>query len=131
MFRKGAYDTAFIEKEIAYVPAALSQSETRVVLAAVALHAAQASETNAESGCYALSFPKTDPVRAEVKEGRVSLDGENVELEIFRDEGVILELALATQGTPPRRMAVVPRKKSGYDVALRDRVLRVKCQEET
>jgi len=131
VFRKGAYDTAFIENEMPDGPAALGVGEERLVLAAVALRASQAADSISGLSCYALSFPKKEVVRAEVQDGCVSLDGNSIELAIHRDEGVLLELAESRSDTSPVRMAVVPRKKSGYDVALRDRVLRVKCQEES
>ena len=52
------------------------------------------------------------------------MEGRAIALDVLREDGPIVELASAGV------LTLVPRKKGGYDVGLRDRVLRVKCDAD-
>ena len=51
----------------------------------------------------------------------IRVGGRAVPLDVREDDGPIIALGDV-------RITIVPRKKSGYDVGMRDRVLRVKCE---
>jgi acetyl-CoA carboxylase biotin carboxylase subunit len=127
-FREGAYDTSFIENHMPEPAPALSDSEKDEVIAAVAYRASRNGDT---SGPFEIALPKSDAIRArgssDSSKGQivVDLDDRSVEFEVLEEAGSILNVRFAS-GT--RLMTIVARKKGGFDVGLRDRVLRVKCK---
>lgn len=125
VFRKGAYDTAFIENEMAGPLPALSDTQRAEVIAAVAR---RASQDVPGSNRFTIALPKSEAMIAVVDSGNVRLDGRSVSLEILREEAAIIWIKSA--GQAEMRLTLVARKKGGYDVGLRDRVLRVKCEAE-
>ena len=74
-------------------------------------------------------MPKSDKVAAEVERDeagdRVSLDGRAIEVDLTKS---VTPIQTLIAGTKTIRLSLVPRKKGGFDVGLRDRVLRVKCE---
>ena len=127
-FREGAYDTSFIENHMPEPAPALSDSEKDEVIAAVAYRASRNGDT---SGPFEIALPKSDAIRARASSDSskgqivVDLDDRSVEFEVLEEAGSILNVRFAS-GT--RLMTIVARKKGGFDVGLRDRVLRVKCK---
>jgi hypothetical protein len=131
-FLAGAYDTGFIEAEMSGGAGPLSSDLRAVVLAAVAALSARGLEEGGEdeaSPVFEVSLPKEDSSRGTVLSSgspcRVELDGEEIEFELrFDSDPPILATIIA--GDSATRAELLPRKKGGYDVGLRDRVLRVK-----
>ena len=127
-FREGAYDTSFIETHMPEPAPALSDSEKDEVIAAVAYRASRNGDT---SGPFEIALPKSEAIRARASSDSskgqivVDLDGRSVEFEVLEEAGSILNIRFMS-GT--RLMTIVARKKGGFDVGLRDRVLRVKCK---
>ena len=127
-FREGAYDTSFIETHMPEPAPALSDSKKDEVIAAVAYHASRNGDT---SGPFEIALPKSDAIRARASSDSskgmvvVDLDGRSVDFEVLEEAGSILNIRFMS-GT--RLMTIVARKKGGFDVGLRDRVLRVKCK---
>lgn len=121
-FQRGAYDTGFIEAQMSDAPAPLLGSARDRVLAVVALRAAASAP---DPSRFRLALPKDEAVLAEVVASAVSLDGRPIALDVLIDEEVICELETEAG---PMRILLVARKKGGYDVGLRDRVVRVKCE---
>ena len=127
-FREGAYDTSFIETHMPEPAPALSDSEKNEVIAAVAYRASRNGDT---SGPFEIALPKSDAIRARASSDSskgqivVDLDGRSIEFEILEETGSILNIRFVS-GT--RFMTIVASKKGGFDVGLRDRVLRVKCK---
>ena len=127
-FREGAYDTSFIETHRPEPAPALSGSEKDEVIAAVTYRASRDGDT---SGPFEIALPKSDAVWAcassdsSKRQIVVDLDGRSVEFEVLEEAGSILNIRFMS-GT--RLMTIVARKKGGFDVGLRDRVLRVKCK---
>ena len=131
-FRKGAYDTSFIETHMPGPAKALSGLAQDEVIAAVAYRAAREA---GGSGLFEIALPKSEAVSAscsletfsETPKSQVivELGDRAVEFEILEEIGSILRLRFASA---TRLITVVPRKKGGFDVGLRDRVLRVKCK---
>ena len=127
VFRKGVYDTSFIETEMSEPPGALDTEMRDLILAAVAQRAAHLDPNGASR--FEVSLPKSDAVVAEIErheEGdRVLLNGRRLDVDLPTSVAPIVTLIT---GSHTRRMTLVPRKKGGFDVGLRDRVLRVKCE---
>ena len=125
VFRKGSYDTGFIEQEMDDGPDSLSEARCDVVLATVARVAAAGDV----GGRFRVALPKQEAVLAEVETGedgaRVRLDGREIAVDLAGLGGPILNV-LCDRSTIT--LTVVARKKGGFDVGLRDRVLRVKCE---
>ncbi len=127
-FREGAYDTSFIETHMPEPAPALSDSKKDEVIAAVAYRASRNGDT---SGPFEIALPKSDAIRARASSDSskgmvvVDLDGRSVDFEVLEEAGSILNIRFMS-GT--RLMTIVARKKGGFDVGLRDRVLRVKCK---
>jgi 3-methylcrotonyl-CoA carboxylase alpha subunit len=131
-FRAGAYDTGFIEAEMSGGAGPLSSDLRAVVIAAVAaLSGRDVEETGGEAArpVFDISFPKEEASRVTVLSSSspcsVELDGEAFEFEMNFDADSPL-LATIVTGSSETRAELLPRKKGGYDVGLRDRVLRVK-----
>ena len=125
-FQAGAYDTGFIESEMAAGPEPLSPSQRELVLGVVAVLSARASGESSQSLCFDVSLPKRAATRVEVlstrQPCRVGLEGQEIEFEL--SAGIPI-LASVLQGGKQTRLEMAPRKKGGFDVGLRDRVLRV------
>jgi acetyl-CoA carboxylase biotin carboxylase subunit len=126
-FQKGAYDTGFIEAEMGGGPDPLTSAQREIVFAAVAVCSARSLEEEGRAVRFDLSLPKEDSIRAEVLRTagpcRVSLDGEVIDFDF--DPGKPIE-GTAVRAGVATRLVLTPRKKGGFDVGLRDRVLRVK-----
>ncbi len=65
-FQAGAYDTGFIESEMAAGPEPLSPSQRELVLGVVAVLSARASGESSQSLCFDVSLPKRAATRVEV-----------------------------------------------------------------
>ncbi len=126
VFRDGAYDTGFIENEMAAGPEPLDEDLRDLVLAVVAHRAAVTDPRGASR--FEVALPKTEAVLAEVLRGgdrdRVRLGDREILLDLSSETDAILALA---RSDGPLALTIVARKKGGFDVALRDRVLRVAC----
>jgi acetyl-CoA carboxylase biotin carboxylase subunit len=124
-FRKGAYDTGFIEQEMA-APPPLEPGLVDQILALIARRAASDG-----SGTLRVTLPKQEPVLAEVVEDAdgicVQLDGRKVELDVGDLGGPIVNVLC---DGAPQTWTLVERKPGVVDVGLRDRVIRVKVQAE-
>lgn len=121
IFREGRYDTAFIEQEMSDAPPPLDAEDEALVHALVGRAAAREA---GGSGRFEVSLPKARARFVEVAAAGVLVDGAAVALGVTREDGPILDVETARG---ERTVTIVPRKKGGYDVGLRDRVLRVKC----
>jgi len=126
VFRAGAYDTAFIEKEMGDGPDPLDDGLRDLVLAVAAQRAAAIDPGGAT--LFEVALPKTEAVLAEVlrdSDGdRVRLGDREVPLDYSGGADTIVTVL---HDGALLRMTVVARKKGGFDIGLRDRVLRVKC----
>ena len=120
-FREGAYDTGFIEHEMTD-PSPLEPALEATVLALAAYAACHPSG----SGRFEVALPKTPERMAECLDGKVRLDGAEVAFEILTAAPPLFVVRIA--GGDAQNVTLVPRKKGGYDVGLRDRVLRVRCE---
>lgn len=120
-FREGAYDTGFIEHEMTD-PSPLEPALEATVLALAACAACHPSG----SGRFEVALPKTPERMAECLDGKVRLDGAEVAFEILTAAPPLFVVRIA--GGDAQNVTLVPRKKGGYDVGLRDRVLRVRCE---
>lgn len=129
VFQRGAYDTAFIENEMADGPGPLDDDHCDLVLAAVARRAAAIDSTGARR--FSLALAKSDAVIAEVSviDGvdRVRLGGREIACDISSDSASDAIVTVSRNGESIR-LTLVERKAGGFDVGLRDRVLRVKCE---
>jgi acetyl-CoA carboxylase biotin carboxylase subunit len=125
-FRKGAYDTAFIENEMGDGPGALDEGLRDLVLAVVARRAAGADPDGQVR--FSVALPKAEACVAEVLANsggnRVRVGDREIDLDFSEEAGPIVELRHADSTL---RLTIVPGRKSGFEVGLRDRVLRVKC----
>ncbi len=132
-FRQGDYDTSFIEDHMALAPPPIEQGLGDLVYAFVAHRAARADPDAARR--FEIALPKTPAVTVEVAPaaGRggagnrvhAHVDGREVELVVAEESDAI---ATIEQGGQARRLTIVARKNGGFDVGLRDRVLRMKCE---
>jgi len=122
VYRKGQYDTAFIEDHMGDPLPALDETTRDLVFAAVGRRAAR-EQSGATS--FEIALPKSDALAVEVEGDVVTVDGRPIMLAVAEEEGPML---VATGPSGPVSLTLVPRKKGGYDVGLRDRVLRVKCE---
>ena len=120
VYRKGQYDTAFIEDHMNGELPALDAATRDRVFAAVGK---RASEERTGSSSFSVALPKHDALEVRVGEDGVTVEGRAIALDVVRADGPIVELA-----GDALVLTLVPRKKGGYDVGLRDRVLRVKCE---
>jgi len=126
VFRKGAYDTAFIEDEMGEGPPPLDDALGDLVLGLVARRAAAADPEGRT--CFDVALPKIASVRAEVSgntdDNRVRLGDREITIDVSSDVDAIVTLM---HDGAALRLTVVARKKGGFEIGLRDRVLRVKC----
>ena len=140
VFGKGAYDTSFIEQHMG-APPVLEDEARRLIFAAVAWRAAR----EAAGSRFRVALPKQDEIHVELQAQRAVGEGrEHVEAEV---EGASLSFEISpgpplpaaaadvtpavfrlTSGARALRLSLVSRKQGGFDVALRDRVLRVRCE---
>ena len=120
VYRKGQYDTAFIEDHMNGDLPALDEATRDRVFAAVGK---RASEERTGSSSFSVALPKHDALEVRVGDDGVTVEGRAIALDVLREDGPIVELA-----GDALLLTLVPRKKGGYDVGLRDRVLRVKCE---
>jgi len=122
VYRGGRYDTAFIEDHMSDSLPALGDATRDLVFAAVGRRAAQ---EQSGSTAFDVALPKSDALAVEIEGDAVMVDGRTIALEVTEEDGPILT---ATGPSGRTVLTLVPRKKGGYDVGLRDRVLRVKCE---
>ena len=151
VFRAGAYDTGFLEAELARAggglaaPPTLDEGTREMVLALVAWRIVLADATGAEDargdGSIAsgarVTFPKQPPVEVEVRAANsalhVRIDGRDVEFEVTPvgdasppgAEPVVFDVA---RGAVASRMSLYRRKNGDFEVGLRDRVLKLKTE---
>jgi acetyl-CoA carboxylase biotin carboxylase subunit len=129
VFRKGRYDTAFIDVEMSAGLQPLDAQLRDLVLAAVADRASAGNLGRA--GRFRLAFAEQETVATEVLSSsdptRVRVADRVVEFEASDPESPIRNIV---QGDHCLRMSIVERKKGGFDVGLRDRVVRVSCEAE-
>jgi len=140
VFRAGRYDTGFIEHHLADPPPPLSASTRARLLAAVALAAAGAgsadgdgkgADAGAEQRCFQVSLGKEPPERVAWRTGELPFEARvgdhavQVE-ELWRDGALVTGLF---EGEI-MRLSLVEKKSGLYEVGLRDRVLRVRCEQE-
>ena len=139
VFRKGDYDTGFIDDHMAVEPAPLEDSFVDLVYAFVADRAARADADSA--GRFEIALPRTPAVKVEVAAGageraeddrgevanrvQARVDGREVALVVAEESEAV---AIIEQGGQSQRLTIVPRKNGGFDVGLPDRVLRLKCK---
>jgi acetyl-CoA carboxylase biotin carboxylase subunit len=133
VFREGRYDTGFVDAEMSDSIADLDAKVCELVLAVVGYRAALLEEGGVKSFRVALS--KQDAVIVEVLSSshpvQVRVGELEVEFEISNSKSAAESpIVMVRQGDAERRMTIVARKKGGFDVGLRDRVLRVKCEAE-
>jgi len=80
---------------------------------------------------FRVTLPKEQAVIVEVVSSaspiRVRVGEHDVEFELSDSASPITKIL---HGDAQSRMTIVARKKGGFDVGLRDRVLRVKCESE-
>ncbi|MBB83784.1 MAG: acetyl-CoA carboxylase biotin carboxylase subunit [Deltaproteobacteria bacterium] len=121
VYRKGQYDTAFIEDHMSDPLPPLDDATRDLVFAAVGK---RASEEQAGATAFEVALPKTEALAVRCDGDGVTVEGRAIALDVLREDGPIVELASAGV------LTLVPRKKGGYDVGLRDRMLRVKCDAD-
>ena len=123
VYRRGQYDTAFIEDHMSETLPPLDDTTRDLVFAVVGR---RASEEQSEATSFRIALPKSDALAVEVGNEGVTVDGRSVALDVAEEGGPLIELAGGAGA-----LTLVARKKGGYDVGLRDRVLRVKCEAST
>ena len=133
VFRKGKYDTGFIAAEMADSIPSLDVEVCELVLAVVGHRAALLE--NGDVKRFRVALPKQEAVVVEVLSlsGPIQVRvGERVVELGISNSGSVAEspMMLVRHGDAERRMTIAARKKGGFDVGLRDRVLRVKCEPE-
>ena len=121
VYRKGQYDTAFIEDHMSDPLPPLDDATRDLVCAAVGK---RASQEQAGATAFEVALPKTEALAVRCDGDGATVEGRAIALDVTREDGPIVELASAGV------LTLVPRKKGGYDVGLRDRVLRVKCDAD-
>ena len=151
VFRAGAYDTGFLEAELARAggglaaPPALDEGTREMVLALVAWRivladAARVGDARGDGSIASgarVTFPKQPPVEVEVRAANsalhVRIDGRDVEFEVTPVgdasppgvEPVVFDVA---RGAVASRMSLYRRKNGDFEVGLRDRVLKLKTE---
>ena len=116
VYRRGQYDTAFIEDHMSEPLPPLDDATRDLVFAVVGR---RASEEQREATSFRIALPKSDALAVEVGNEGVTVDGRSVALDVAWEGGPLIELVGGAGA-----LTLVARKKGGFDVA-RDRVLRV------
>lgn len=128
-FKAGAYDIDFIDSEMSAPPNPLDAERRDWILAAVGRRAALLESGRVRH--FRITLPPSEAVVVEVLSSsnpiRVRLDDRVLELESIGEE-TNSPFETFRFGDIERRITLVPRKRGGFDVGLRDRTLRVKCQ---
>jgi len=132
-FRKGSYDTGFIDAEMSDAQPSLDAETRELVLAAVGYRAAL--DDDAGTTRFRVTLPKEAAARVEVLSASnpilVRIDDREIAIEFSAPESDSSDrrspIAKLRQGAAECRMTIVARKKGGFDVGLRDRALSVKC----
>jgi 3-methylcrotonyl-CoA carboxylase alpha subunit len=130
VFRDGRYDTAFIETAMSGGPDPLDDGVRELVLAAVGLCAASSPGAGRrfrvaigkEEAVEVELLSVSNPIRARVGKREVEFKRSTLEPDST--------IAMISNCDFKFRTSIVARKKGGFDVGLRDRVVRVKCQED-
>jgi acetyl-CoA carboxylase biotin carboxylase subunit len=126
-FRSGRYDTDFLDSEMSVALPPLDANLRSLVVAAVA-HRASFGDVDGGKR-FRVTLPKQEGIVVEILSSsnpvRVRLDGREVEFDLSEVEAPITDFVVGDVCT---RMAIVAGRKGGFDVALRDRALRVKCE---
>ncbi len=120
VYREGRYDTAFIDDHMSAPLPPIDDATRDVIFAAVGK---RASEERTGSTAFTVALQKSEALAVHVDADRITVDGREVALDVAWEDGPIVELAGGAGA-----LTLVARKKGGYDVGLRDRVLRVKCE---
>ena len=134
VFRNGSYDTGFIDVEMSGAHPPLEAEVRELVLAAVGHRAALCEDGGVRR--FRVALAQEEEVLVEILSAsnpiRARVTGHEVEFELSRSESDSdSPIAKYRQGEVEYRMTVVARKKGGFDVGLRDRVVRVNCEAET
>jgi acetyl-CoA carboxylase biotin carboxylase subunit len=129
VFRAGAYDTGFIDEQMGQGPGLLEPALRDRAFALVALAVARADASPAGAPArFEIALPKEPAAIVEVLSAQrpfeIHVDGRPVVLDLSAEDGVLLTLLSGGEVT---RLSLVAKKKGAYEVGLRDRVLRVKC----
>ena len=127
VFAKGAYDTSFIETQMADGPPALDPEIRDLVFGAAAVLACRSSSS--EQTRFGIALPKSESLVVEVVR-----DDSETESEVrVGEKRLVFSIGAATSplvallhGGAVSRFEFAPRKKGGFDVGLRDRNLRLK-----
>ena len=133
VFQKGRYDTAFIEEEMSDALPPLDADVLDLVLAAVGDQAAQGDDQNRKR--FRVAIAKREAVVVETSSSsnpiRARVGDHEVEFEVRPSKSnPASPIADYRQAEVEIRMSIVARKKGGFEVGLRDRVLRVNCHGE-
>lgn len=128
-FRKGRYDTGFIDAEMSGARPPLAAELRERVLAVVGRWAALTGDGDGRR--FRVAIAKEEAVVVEVLSSsnpvRVRVGEHEVEFELVHSESDS-PIVTIRQADAETRMTIVARRKGGFDVGLRDRVLRVKCE---
>jgi 3-methylcrotonyl-CoA carboxylase alpha subunit len=134
VFLNGRYDTGFIEEEMSGGPPQLDVDVRDLVLAMVGVRVALEDEGRMRRFRVTLSKQEAVPVEIVSSSNpiRARVDDREVEFEYScpgsdASDGC-LPIAKLRQGDEESWMTIVARKRGGFDVGLRDRVLSVKCE---
>jgi len=134
-FRAGAYDTGFIEAEMSGGAGPVSSDLRAIVCGAVAVMSARGIGDAGDDEArleFDVSLPKQAASRVTVLSSRspcrIELDGEEIAFEMNFDSEPPILATIVRDGSVTRA-ELLPRKKGGFDVGLRDRVLRVRVAE--
>jgi acetyl-CoA carboxylase biotin carboxylase subunit len=127
VFRSGCYDTNFLENEMSAGLAPLDVDLRDLVFAAVA-HRASVGDVGGGKQ-FRMALPKQEDVGVEISSWsnpiRARVNDRDVEFEFSDAEGSITDLV---RGELSTRMTIIERRRGGFDVGLRDRVLLVTCE---
>jgi acetyl-CoA carboxylase biotin carboxylase subunit len=131
-FRAGAYDTGFIEAEMSGGAGPVSSDLRAIVFGAVAVMSARGIDgADDDEGRleFEVSLPKQGASHVTVLSSRspcrIELDGEEIAFELSFDSEPPIVATIVRDGSVTRA-ELLPRKKGGFDIGLRDRVLRVR-----
>jgi acetyl/propionyl-CoA carboxylase alpha subunit len=135
-FLNGAYDTSFVEEEMSDGPSPLDAKVRDLVLALVGVRA------TFDEGCdltrFRVTLPKEEAACVEVLSSSdpimVRVDDREIKFGLSWPEsgssGRSSPIATLRLCDADYWMMIVPRRKAGFDVGLRDRALRVKVEHE-
>jgi len=134
VFLNGSYHTGFIDEEMSDGPPPLDESVRDLVRAMVGVRATL--EDGGAATRFRVMLPKEEAAHVEVLSSSnpimVCVDDRELEIDFSYPEPASPDghspIAKLRQGDEESWMTIVARKKGGFDVGLRDRVLSVKCE---